>query len=603
MLAEQKPLMVDIMEHLNPAEKASEITLREVYCCLERKANLLVEAGAGAGKTYTLVKALQFFIDCYQHVLSQRHQKIACITFTNVAKEEIEARTDHSPLIFCSTIHSFCWSLINGFQKQLREQLPLLNNWHDKIAEVGDLGERCVAYELGYRRINESNILIHHDDVLALTIHLLDNVKFRRILTDRFPIILIDEYQDTNADWIDSIKHHFLGQESSPQFGFFGDHWQKIYGNGCGQIEHSSLTVVGKNANFRSVSAIVDCLNNMRPELPQFVVNPKDQGSVRIFHTNTWTGKRKTGSHWCGDLPTEEADRALQIVLDCLTQESWDLSPETTKILMLTHRVLASRQGYPSIPALFRFNDSFTDKAHPHIAYFADTLEPACEAYLLHRYGEMFRILGSNVPVIRTHEDKEIWSQAMDILINLRDSGTVGDVVDHLIAVRRPRVPDTVERIERELQDFDPETDEDMPRVLKELKELRAISYQEIIALCQYLSGHSPFETKHGVKGAQFENVVVVVGRGWNQYNFNEMLELAGVDHIPANKQDKFQRNRNLFYVTCSRPKRRLAILFTQNLSDAAMWTVENWFGEDNIEAVDFLYGNLPNCKPRIAKR
>jgi DNA helicase-2/ATP-dependent DNA helicase PcrA len=577
------------LEQLNPAAEASRKALSEVYGCLERKESFLVEAGAGAGKTYALVKALHFLMDRYQHILPQRHQKIACITFTNVAKDEIDARTDRSPLIYCNTIHAFCWSLISGFQRQLRERLPVLQHWPDRVAEVGNLGERAVEYELGHRSINDRCVSIHHDDVLILTIALMEKTKFRHIMTDKYPIILIDEYQDTNSNWIDSIKKHFLGQEESPQFGFFGDHWQKIYGNGCGRIEHPSLTVVGVQANFRSVSSVVDCLNRMRPELPQFVVDPNEKGSIRIFHTNTWAGARQNGSHWGGDLPTEAADRALKTVLDRLGEDGWDLSPEITKILMLTHRVLAGKQGYPSIPTVFAFNESFTNKEHPHIAYFAEALEPACEAYLSKKYGEMFRVLGSNVPAIRTQADKKKWSEAMDKLIELRASATVGEVVDHLLAVRRPRVPDAVERREHELREFDPEAGEDMPRALKELADLRAVSYQEIVALCRYLSGHSPFETKHGVKGAEFENVLVVVGRGWNRYNFNEMLELArDAAHIPAKKQAAFERNRNLFYVTCSRSKRRLAILFTQELSVAAIQTVGNWFGGDNVEPLNF---------------
>lgn len=96
------------------------------------------------------------------------------------------------------------------------------------------------------------------------------------------------------------------------------------------------------------------------------------------------------------------------------------------------------------------------------------------------------------------------------------------------------------------------------------------------------LDGHSPFETKHGVKGVEFENILVVVGRGWNQYNFGEMLEFTG-NQIPAGKEDSFERNRNLFYVACSRPKKRLAILFTQVLSPGALTTLGNWFGADTI--------------------
>lgn len=580
--------MAEVSKHLNPAEEASQRALAEVYGCLERKESFLVEAGAGAGKTYTLVKALHFLMDRYQHILPQRHQKIACITFTNVAKDEIDARTDRSPLIYSNTIHAFCWSLISGFQRQLRERLPDLQRWPDRIAEVGDLGERAVEYELGHRSITDRRVSIHHDDVLILTIALMGNAKFRRILADKYPIILIDEYQDTNADWIDSIKTHFLGEEGSPQFGFFGDHWQRIYGDGCGKIEHPSLTVVGKQANFRSVLTVVECLNRMRPELPQFVVAPNEEGSVRIFHTNTWTGARQTGGHWGGDLPSEAADRALQTVLDRLAKDGWDLSAEATKILILTHRVLAGKQGYPSIPAVFTYNESFTNKEHPHIAYFADALEPACESYLSRRYGEMFRALGASVPAIRAQADKKKWSEAMDKLIELRKAGTVGSVVDHLLAVRRPRIPDAVERRERELLEFDPEAGEDTPRALEELGNLRAVPYQEIVALCRYLSGHSPFETKHGVKGAEFENVLVVVGRGWNRYNFNEMLELAGQGaEIPANKAAAFERNRNLFYVTCSRPKKRLAVLFTQNLSAAALRTVGDWFGVGNMQALN----------------
>ena len=157
-----------------------------------------------------------------------------------------------------------------------------------------------------------------------------------------------------------------------------------------------------------------------------------------------------------------------------------------------------------------------------------------------------------------------------------------------LLAVHRPRVSDAIERREHELREFNPDAGEEMSRTLKELRDLRAVPYQEIVALCRYLSGHSPFETKHGVKGAQFENVLVVVGRGWNRYNFNEMLELArDTAHVPTNKSAAFERNRNLFYVTCSRPKTRLAILFTQRLSDAAMETVSHWFGDDSIESLN----------------
>jgi DNA helicase-2/ATP-dependent DNA helicase PcrA len=581
--------MPDVIDApMNPAEEASTRALAEVYSCLDRGESFLLEAGAGAGKTYTLVKALQYLIKRDQHKLPKLCQKIACITFTNVAKAEIEARTDRSPLVYCDTVHAFCWSLISGFQRQMRDNLSQLEHWPEKIAEVGDLGERVIEYSLGHRSIREDRVSIHHDDVLRLTLSLMESVKFRRIVATKYPIILVDEYQDTNSGWVESIKSLFLGQEGSPQFGFFGDHWQKIYGDGCGKIDHPGLTVIGKQANFRSVSAIVDCLNRMRPDLPQFVVDPNEPGRIRIFHTNNWQGQRQTSAHWKGDLHSEIADIALQSVMDKLVEDGWDLASEQTKILMLTHRGLASKQGYGSIPTVFSYNESFTKKEHPHISFFSDVLEPVCEAYLARKYGEMFLALGSNVPAIRGQSDKQKWTVAMQRLMEIRGTGTVGDVVDHLKQVRRPRLPSSVERLERELEQFDQNSGEDMPRGLSELKALREVSYQEIKNLCRYLSGYSPFETKHGVKGAEFENVLVVIGRGWNQYNFNEMLELSSdVARIPANKQAAFERNRNLFYVACSRPKKRLAILFTQELSITALQTARNWFGADAIEVLN----------------
>lgn len=576
------------LEGQNPAEIASEQALAEVYACLKDKRSFVLEAGAGAGKTYSLIKALRFLIERNEFKLPRNHQKIACITFTNVAKDEIEARTDRNPLIYCDTTHAFCWSLISGFQKQLRELLPTMKHWPEKFEEAGPIEMRTVEYSLGFRSIKDDRVSIHHDDVLPLMISLMANEKFRRIVTDKYPIILIDEYQDTNADWIEAIKIWFLGQPDTPQFGFFGDHWQKIYGDGCGRIDHPSLTLIGKKANFRSVPTIVNCLNKMRPELQQMVENPDGTGNIEVFHTNNWTGARETRNHWQGDLPSDVSHTALNNITNRLKAEGWDLSAKHTKILMLTHRVLANEQGYVSLLEVFKYNESFVKKENEFIAYFVDKLEPACSAYSERKFGQMFAALGGNIPAIQSHSDKVKWASAMDALLKLRAVGTIGQVVDHLRTTRHPRLPDALEKRQRELDSFDKNADEEMTRSLAEYEKLRAVSYKEIISLADYLTGYSPFETKHGVKGAEFENVIVILGRGWNQYNFNNMLEQAqNPANIPEKNLDAYVRNRNLFYVACSRPKRRLALLFTQKLTDQALVTLKNWFGVDSIKAIN----------------
>ncbi|WP_198293151.1 UvrD-helicase domain-containing protein [Cupriavidus sp. UYPR2.512] len=313
------------------AETASQRALERIYAALTEGRSFRLEAGAGAGKTYSLIKALEFLIKRHEREMPRRDQQIACITYTNVAREEIEARTDRHPIIRCDTNHGFCWSLIGAFQRQLRGLVQAMPAWQARIAEAGGLGDRQIEYSLGYRVIREKSVSLHHDDILPLTISLMANLKLRRLLADSYPIILIDEYQDTDADWIEAIKENFLGAEGAPLFGFFGDHWQKIYGNGCGKLEHPAVEEIGKEANFRSVQTVVEKLNAMRPELPQFVDDPDSVGEVRLFHTNGWPGQRLTGGHWGGDLPPEVAHAALVNVRARLEESGWNIQPTSTK--------------------------------------------------------------------------------------------------------------------------------------------------------------------------------------------------------------------------------------------------------------------------------
>lgn len=580
------PLPIDETPDL--AEQAASVAIESVYKCLCDGQNFLLEAGAGAGKTYSLICALNHLIDERGAEMVRRKQKIACITFTNVAKEEIESRTDRHPAISADTVHGFCWSVLKDFQPHLRSILPTIEQWIPLLEESGGLGSRKIEYDLGYRKVKDDVVSIHHDDVLRLMAESLSNSKFRDVLKARYPIIFIDEYQDTNAAFVRAIEEHFLKTGTGPLIGFFGDHWQKIYGtSACGKIEHPNLRKIAKGANFRSAQAVVDCLNRMRPDLPQVVSDPSVHGEVTVFHTNAWIGTRQTSSHWKGDTPEEVSHAYLAVVKDMLVKAGWDFDPLKTKILMLTHNVLAKEQGYASIPRIFENNDAFLKKEDPHIGYFLDVLEPVCAAYRAKRFGEMFVALGSRTPPIRQHAEKAKWARVMDGLISLRGSSTVGEVVDFIREQGMLRLPDPVISREKDLSTWVANADEEEPSWMKRLRALREVSYQEIIQLDQFIDGHTPFSTKHGVKGAEFENVLVVLGRGWNQYNFEQLLEWGGPGgSVPTGKQDTFERNRNLFYVACSRPRVRLGLLFTQQLSQVALATLADWFGEAALHSL-----------------
>lgn len=574
----------------SPAEHAAEETRRRVFECIDKGESFLLEAGAGAGKTYSLIETLRYLVEERGSGLLRRRQRVACITYTNVASDEIRSRTDGHRAVLSSTIHAFCWSLIKDFQPFLREKVPELPGWPERLEGIGDLGARRVDYNLGYpvAKKDDERISLGHDDVLYLTVALMELPKFRRLFTARYPILLIDEYQDTNAAFANSLTAHFLATNEKMLIGFFGDHWQRIYDDTCGKIEHRALRRIDKGANFRSAPAIVAALNRMRPELPQAVSEPTAQGSVAVYHTNGWSGPRRAGNNWGGDLWPEVGTKYVDSMIEKLGAEGWSSDPNETKYLLLTHRILAARQGYSSFVEIFPYNEAFLRKEDPHVAFLVDTVEPVAVAYQHQRFGEMFAALGTETPHISGHAAKVDWTKDLDVLLELREKGTIGDVIDHLRRTQRPRVPDAVEQRESDLEQQGREGGNPQSTSIELLQRLRKVAYHELIALARFIDEKTPFATKHGVKGAEFENVLVVFGRGWFKYNFVQFLEWAGdPQSIPPSELETFERNRNLFYVVCSRPRKRLAIMFTQEVTEKAMRTLNDWFGSDAIHALD----------------
>jgi DNA helicase-2/ATP-dependent DNA helicase PcrA len=160
----------------------------------------------------------------------------------------------------------------------------------------------------------------------------------------------------------------------------------------------------------------------------------------------------------------------------------------------------------------------------------------------------------------------------------------VGDVIDHLLEFKHPRLPERLFRREKDARDWVDSDTELTPSVVSIVRSLRAVPYREVIALVGYLNGHTPFTTKHNTKGDEFENVLLVLGRGWNRYNFDQLLQwMANPGSVTPDRLSAFERNRNLFYVCCSRPITNLALLFTQQLSPTSLTLLTSWFGQRQV--------------------
>lgn len=87
--------------------------LNKIYNCIDEDKSFVLQGGAGSGKTETLKQTLQY--------ISKNHpnKKVACITHTNLAVDEIKERVGDGYTI--STIHSFLHSLLKDYKKNIHQ--------------------------------------------------------------------------------------------------------------------------------------------------------------------------------------------------------------------------------------------------------------------------------------------------------------------------------------------------------------------------------------------------------------------------------------------------------------------------------------------------
>ena len=93
----------------------------EEYFDLDSPKSFFLFAGAGSGKTRSLVKLLNVVRSRFGERLQRNHGRVGVITYTNAARDEIRHRLKYDPLVEVSTIHSFCWELIKTHTNDIKE--------------------------------------------------------------------------------------------------------------------------------------------------------------------------------------------------------------------------------------------------------------------------------------------------------------------------------------------------------------------------------------------------------------------------------------------------------------------------------------------------
>ena len=554
-------------------EEADRID-NEIISVLQEGKSFRVEAGAGSGKTYSLIKTIEWIQSNKQKEYKISKKQVICITYTNAAVDVIKERLEPDSFIIPSTIHSFAWNAIKQFQHVLLDIIEKDDNFKN---EEGDFTKvEKVNYTLGHRYKEMGVQYLHHNDVLKLFVKLLDSSKFRRILTDKYPIIFIDEYQDTYKPIIDQFIKYFIAENIGPQFGFFGDAWQTIYqsNNACGLVEHDNIKLIKKGSNFRSAPKIVDLLNKLRPDLPQISAIDGFNGEVTVITCEDYLGERRKDRGFKNDLPVPE----LRTRLDGIRKSIKEKYPpeEKLKSLMITHKVLAAQQGYEQL--LDILNNGLRDKEDIFLLFFMNTVEPIYEALTHSNMKLLFNTLKLSRFPITKKTDKAQWKVLEQALCEARKQKCI-DVLKTVIDSKLIPVPPNIEVYYKYYTS--------VPELMYDnitIKEFLDIDYNQFLSAINFLYPESEFSTEHGVKGEEYDNVVFVISKGWYQYQFDFYAPMiSGTIPVPKGKEASFERNRNLFYVCCSRPKKRLFLFVTVPLSTDFKNFLTDLVGRENI--------------------
>lgn len=605
-----------------PIETNADKKIKE---CIDAYRNFAVIAGAGSGKTTSLISALKYIRDNHGNILNRDGKKVVCITYTNRAVEVISSRLDWDGLFSVSTLHTFLWQEVKRFSLDIRNALQghiiLAYIEKKRTEDNGGQSQKAIkarakvdAYEadiealdqvnsFSYNDTNFSNYskgLLGHNDVIKVSAYLISNHDIlRKILGQKYPYIMVDEAQDTFEDVVEALNA-LSEPEGSPIVGYFGDPQQQIYDKRAGNFSPSGdYLIIPKEENFRCSVKVIDLLNAFRTDIQQFPAgdNKNVEGSVEIklVLAEEPTEPRRRYSE-------EQLERTSHRYEEALREWGWS-ERENIKSLFLVRQMIARRQGFPSFQALYtgkyassRAQEGYEKGDHYLIKPLFTTIYPLISADKENNSREIFDILRKTSPAFdpdgvnaqkSLSEMQELSSKCLERLNYLWANHTIKEILvyckDVSLCKLSERLCDDLAREPR--QEYNPETDEsDKGDWLAD--EFFQMGTEEIGPLVEFISESTPYSTQHGVKGEEYKNVVVVFDdteAAWNNYSFTKILT-PNMSGQPTEGQS--DRSTKLAYVCFSRAEENLRILlFTQNPSAAKEELLANdLFTEDQIK-------------------
>jgi ATP-dependent DNA helicase UvrD/PcrA len=603
-------------------------------------------AGAGSGKTRSLKNALDRFRDDHGSAFRRSGKKLAVITYTNAAADEIAERVGEDPLFPISTIHSFCWKHIatyhSDIQAWLLKTLPVdLADLHEKQAK-GRAGtkaaldrERAIAsitrrlewlstprrFTYNPNGDNFGRDSLSHSEVLKIMAAFIETKpSMQAVLVNKYPFLLIDESQDTNKGLLEAFFALAAANKGKFAVGLFGDMMQRIFLDGHPELERlvpEDWARPIKRLNHRSPQRVIALGNVLRAPIDhqsQVARDDSEVGLVRLFVASSSTP----------DKPAIE--RRVQDRMAELSGDSDWRDQDNVKALTLEHHMAASRYGFHEMfQALDR--DSrlstglrkgelaglrlFTERVAPLIAFAHANNDFAVMAHLRATSPLLKRSAIVAMPI--SDDPLQPIHAGVNALLDLAPESPTTTFFDVLQCVAEHGLfdipaalqPFVVDEPKSELTDSDAVSvdavlDEDeapaeaSPESLEAWRAFLETPYSQTVPFAEYVSDRGPFGTHQGVKGLEFDRVLVILddsdARGF-LFSYDKLFEakpLSDTDrkHLVEGTEGGVTRTRRLLYVTCTRAQKSLALVaYTEDPKTLITSALRNgWFEAHEIE-------------------
>lgn len=599
----------------------------EIQACFDIHAPkcFFTYAGAGSGKTRSLVNTLNFIKENFGVGLNMHSKQVAVITYTNAACDEILSRVEYSSIFFVSTIHSFLWELIRPYQHDIKKWVK--DNIQKKLEETeaaeakGRKGTKTSNERLkkieGYKRRlekldsvrkfsynpigeNVGYASLDHADIIKMGSEFIKNKDtMQNILVSRFPILLIDESQDTKKELVDALLTVNKNHNSDIIIGMFGDTMQKVYLDGKDNLAAcipEDWVKPTKVMNHRSTKRIVQLANSIRSCVDDKIQQPRSnsmEGVVHLFIADSLSDKAK--------VEFLTAKRMAKLTSD----SKWE-NAENYKSLILEHHMAAKRLGFfnlfSPLYANKKLSQSVLEGSLPEARLFSQMIFPIIEANKQGNRFEISKIVKQYSPLLSKENFQKAGvnqlsciqtaNQAVLSLCEIFQKKTLPSCIEVLKEVSQTGLLELPDRTSKLLADYI--AGEDV--LLDSLQQALSISVCEMESYCSYVDGATSFATHQGVKGLEYPRVMVVMDDAEAEgflFSYEKLFgaqEMSDTDlkNEREGKDNSISRTRRLFYVACTRAKQSLALVaYTKDRDTVKKTMIDNrWFNEDEIEFV-----------------